>query len=356
MMLFQRRIFVELLLNTLGTLLLLTLVLVLISSAQVVHRTEGLTLASFARTVPIYAASLLDITLPIAVLVAVVVSFGRAAADNEIDVLRASGVRPLHVLVPGLVFGALMAVGLLLAMDWAKPLAERAQKRAIKDVDLATLLRNKLSAGEPVELDDHTVVSAEGFDAQGHAEGFRVQLLTDDGALEREIVAQWAELRLNRTTSEFEITLHDFHAVKGSALAGAQMDIRRPLPKEIARLYSEHMTTPQVLAWLARDPSRRADFTVDEAELAVHGRLASSLACLLFVLIGVPVALMFRRHDRTGAFLLAFLLALFVYYPSQQISEGLARSDALSPFAASWSGNAFMLLIGLALSFRVFRR
>jgi lipopolysaccharide export system permease protein len=85
-------------------------------------------------------------------------------------------------------------------------------------------------------------------------------------------------------------------------------------------------------------------------------RLASAAACLLFVILGLPVALMFRKHDRTAAFLVAFLLALFLYYPSREVSIALTRREAISPMVASWSGNVFLLAIGLVLCWRVFRR
>src|SRR6185436_6600448 len=62
------------------------------------------------RALPIQAATQLDVILPIAVLVSVVLTYGRAAADNEVDTLRASGVHPLHVMTPGLLFGALASL------------------------------------------------------------------------------------------------------------------------------------------------------------------------------------------------------------------------------------------------------
>src|SRR5262245_56055432 len=160
MMLFQRRLFAELLWNALTTLALLTVVLMLIICAQVVQR-EGLTLVMMVWAVPILAASQLDLTLPMSVLVAVVLTYGRAAADNEVDTLRASGVHPLHVALPGLVFGAMMTLVLLTGMDFAKPWAETAKRRIAKETDLGGLLKDKLSTGEPVELPGNYVISAE---------------------------------------------------------------------------------------------------------------------------------------------------------------------------------------------------
>ncbi|MHC4844530.1 MAG: LptF/LptG family permease [Planctomycetota bacterium] len=356
MMLFQRRIFRELFWNTVTTWFLLTAVLVLILSSQAVVRTEGLTLMMFARSIPVFATTEMNLTLPISVLVAVILTYGRAAADNEIDTLRASGVHPLHVFMPGLVFGVFISAGMLVTLDYVRPLMERSKKRMAKDTDLAALLRNKLAAGEPVKLDDETIISVDGFDAEGRAQGMRIQIYNTDEELEREIVAVSASLRLKRETGEFEVTMYDFEGVVGGKIRGEQVTITRPLPRDVALMIEKHLTTPQLMAWLDRHPTRRTGFTETFARLDVHMRMSGAVSCLLFVILGIPVALMFKRHDRTGAFLVAFLLTLFVYFPAKRISFELARGDLLSPFVASWTGSLFMLALGLGLCWRVVRR
>jgi lipopolysaccharide export system permease protein len=356
-MLFQRRLLVELLRNALSTVVLLTVVLLLIVCAAVLHGKEGLTLGGFVLYMPVYAAAQIDLTLPVAVLVAVVLTYGRAAADNEIDTLRASGVHPLHVVTPALVFGSLMSGLLLLGMDYVKPLAKRQQDRIVEQgVDPGALMRSRLAAGEPVSLAENTVISAEDFDEQGHALRMRVQIFQEDGELEHELVAASAELALNRQTSEWELTLRDFVAVKGQTMSGDQMIIRRAISKDRRYVKRDELTTPQLLAVGRRDPDRLMVYTPEEAQLEVHMRLASAASTLVFVLLGLPTALLVRRNDRTGAFLIAFLMALFLYFPSTKISAMLGKSGALSPLAAAWSGNVALLLVALALLYRVFRR
>jgi lipopolysaccharide export system permease protein len=72
----------------------------------------------------------------------------------------------------------------------------------------------------------------------------------------------------------------------------------------------------------------------------------------VFVLLGYPVALRFRRSDRVGAFLVAFLLALVLYYPSVKVSDGLAMSGAVAPEVAAWLGHGLLLVA----SFLIWRR
>ena len=356
-MLFQRRLFAELLRNTLTTALLLLSLLLLVASVQIVHSVDGLSPSTFVRALPIQAAAQLDVVLPIAVLVSVVLTYGRAAADNEIDTLRASGVHPFHVVVPGLVFGALCACVLLLGLDYGKPLARRLQVRLIRGEDVAGFIQSKLSAGEPVELEGgRTVLTAEGFDDEGRALRMRVQLYDADHNLQTELVADEAEIRVDSQTAEVEITFRDFETIKGPRFAGDEFVITRQLPRDIKDFDERFLTTPQLLAWSLRGRDPSPSWSAREGLIEAHMRLSDAAAALVFVLLGVPVALLWRRHDRTGAFLVAFLLALFIYYPSQQISFALARFDALSPAMAAWSGNVLLLAISGALMWRVFRR
>jgi lipopolysaccharide export system permease protein len=353
-MLFQRRLLAEMLRNAGITLGLLTVILVLVMSGKAVHQ-EGLSLATFLRLVPLLTLANVHVTLPLAVLVAVVLTYGRAAADNEVDALRASGVHPWHLGLPALVFGGFGALVLLLVLDVVTPWASVEQKKAARNVDWGAYLRGRLDTGEPVKLDERTWVSADGFSEGGLALGVRVQIFSDDGEIAREILADAAELGVNQARGELTVTLRDFHTVRGPRAEGATMTITKPLPRELVELDSRTLSTTQLLATLRRG-GPLAGFSLRQAELAVHMRLASAAACLLFVFLGLPVALLFRRGDRTAAFLIAFLIVLFVYYPAREVSLYLSDRELLSPLAASWSGSALLLAGGLVLCRRVLLR
>jgi lipopolysaccharide export system permease protein len=356
MMLFQRRLLAELLANAASTLLILTVILVLGACAQILAHPEGLTLGSLLRILPIVAAAQIDVTLPLSVLVAVVLTYGRAAADNEIDALRTSGVHPLQVGLPGLLFGALMSLTLLAASDYAKPWAETIKDRFRKDVDLGAVLRNKLSAGEPVNLNDGaTVISVDGFDDQGRALGVRLQQYSEAGEIERELLAEQAEIGVQPARGELTLTLRNFRTVRGPRLDGVETTITIEVGRRTANMDLDDLTTPQLLAEL-RHGDRMAGFRQADVEMAVHMRLAGAVACLLFTLVGMPLALLFRRGDRTGAFLIAFLVALFLYFPSREVSVYLADKRLLSPAVAAWAGSSLLLAVGAVLCRRVLLR
>lgn len=353
MMLFQRRIFLELMGNALTTLLLLMAVLLLITSVQVLSTIDGLSLSTFLFTLPVFMGVAVDIVLPISVLVAVVLTYGRAASDNEVDTLRASGVHPFHLLVPGLVFGALMSVLMLLAMDVGQPHASRYKRRLTKMVDPGALLAQKLASGEPEELADNIWVAPVAIDSNGVYHDMRIQKVSDDGEILQEIIAEAesTQVFVDRERDKLVLKLGKFRTVVGDRLDGFSegTEISHSLNREFGDLSIDSMTTAQLLAYLKRPDGQRGDFRQLTVETEVAMRTSSAAACFMFVLLGYPVALRFRRSDRVGAFLVAFLLALVLYYPSVKVSDALAMGGALSADIAAWMGSALLLIASLLI-------
>jgi len=356
MMLFQRHYLYELLRNLLSTVVLLSLVVMLVMSAMIINRVEGLTMGLFARSLPIFAANELWITLPLSVLVSVILTYGRAAADREIDGLRACGVRPVHLYTPALVFGALVSLGQSYAADHWMPLVERSQQRILKQEDVQEIFRSKLAGGEPVRLQDDTILSVEGFDEEGHPVGMRIQSFDDAGTLTLDVYARTGRLRIDEARRRLELVLVDSRTFVGTFPTGREVSISRPLPGETIEMRRRDWTTTQLLAWLGRGERARLPYHPHLIEGEVHQRLAASAAPLLFVLLGLPVALLFRRSDRVEAFLVAFLLTLFVYYPTHKLSEAMLEEAGMGPIAAAWIGSVVLVLVAAVLTWRAFRR
>ena len=109
------------------------------------------------------AAWMLALSVPMSVLVASLMAFGRMSADGEIDSMRAAGLHPAKMLLPGLFAGALLAIGLTWFNDRILP---QANFRAAS-------LREDISRKRPaVLLQPRTVI--QDFD------GFRLWIGSND--------------------------------------------------------------------------------------------------------------------------------------------------------------------------------
>ena len=64
---------------------------------------------------------ILALAIPMAVLVAILMSYGRMSADNEIRAMRASGISLISVIVPSMIFGAVVCILLILFNNHVLP-------------------------------------------------------------------------------------------------------------------------------------------------------------------------------------------------------------------------------------------
>jgi len=93
---------------------------------------------------------------------------------------------------------------------------------------------------------------------------------------------------------------------------------------------------------------------IDQYLVEIHKKYSIPTACIVFVLVGVPLGIMARR----GGFGTAATLSLgfFVLYWACLIGgEKLADRDILSPFLGMWAANILIGLMGLYLTFRIGR-
>lgn len=136
---------------------------------------------------------------------------------------------------------------------------------------------------------------------------------------------------------------------------------RRRLPADSAALVG---TTPPATAVPAVAPGRQVDLTswvditnttegiqagtktANSFRLEIHKKYAISLACLVFVLVGIPLALRFPRGGM-GLVLGGGFGIFALYYVSLTGGEPLADAGKLSPVVAMWAPNVVFTILGL---------
>jgi lipopolysaccharide export system permease protein len=92
----------------------------------------------------------------------------------------------------------------------------------------------------------------------------------------------------------------------------------------------------------------------NQYSVEIHKKYSIPAACVVFVLVGLPLGVMVRR----GGFGMAATLSLgfFVLYWACLIGgEKLADRDILSPFWGMWSANIIIGIVGLLLVARISR-
>jgi lipopolysaccharide export system permease protein len=94
--------------------------------------------------------------------------------------------------------------------------------------------------------------------------------------------------------------------------------------------------------------------TWSQYEVEIHKKFALAVACIVFVLLGAPIALRFPRGG-VGLVIGASLGVFALYYVCLIAGESMADDGVLPPWVAMWGANLVFTLVGLFLFARMGR-
>jgi len=115
---------------------------------------------------------------------------------------------------------------------------------------------------------------------------------------------------------------------------------------------------PRLTTWAevssARDEVKTSGSRADQYLVEVHKKWAISVACLVFALVGIPMALRFPRGGM-GLVIGGGLAVFAIYYVGLIAGEGLGNKDIVHPWIAMWAPNIIFAAIGVFGMIRVTR-
>lgn len=368
MILIQRYVFKELFYNFLFSFAVISIVVLLAAFLRVIFQHPELDLGMAVRSIPFILLEIMPIVVPSASLVAVVTTYGRMAADNEVLALRATGVHFFRIVVPGILFGLTVSLLLLVANDRYVPKASQAVKSLGKDQPITPLLDNILKKGgksfDKIEDWILTWESCEKVSDKGSSNrpggtwefrNFRARHYDEDKVLDLEYLAETATVEtVGRSGREIQFTLHNFKKVVGTHASASRLQLPPyKLPSGASKVRLEHRTLSALFAMLEK---KHRSYKPVKILTEIHSRIAQSLSPLVMIFLGLSVAVIFRYRNRMVAFFLSLLIAIFVYYPVMLIGETFAENKVLHPAICIWAGNVIMFLGGIWLLSTVTKR
>ncbi len=116
-----------------------------------------------------------------------------------------------------------------------------------------------------------------------------------------------------------------------------------PLPPQVSATFVTPGATAAVEQRVRAARQRAAIYEVE-----IHKKLAISAACVIFALLGVPVAIRFPRGG-VGLVIGTSLAVFSVYYVGLIGGEELGDRLIVSPFLAMWTPNLIFAAVGLGL-------
>lgn len=360
----------------------------LISNATI---TEGLPLYASARITPYILPQIGMIALPVSILLAVSLTYGKLAGLNELIAIKAMGVSPWKIFLPTWIFAIIVSIFAVWVNDLAYSWGFRKASQVVIEGAESMLMGKLAMDGRFSDPDGNVTLSVSGvtpdgtlvqpefsgkkFLGDGSAEYGRLSVIPDSESpmihIElTDVVYKNSEgLGVCPQTINFDIPL---------AQLGISIDEGDPslaqIPEVVRSIEAEKRSAcrrlvamtafslavgnPQVAGsdrWVQlREQENDCDRRITRCKLGGPRRTSSGFVCFFFAWVGIPVAIWLNKSEAFYCFFACFIPIMGVYYPLFMGGLNGAKEGTL-PSVACWIGNVVLGIAGYILLRRVQR-
>lgn len=353
----SRYIFKEITFPFLIILFVLTFVLLMGKLLQIMDLmvNKGISIFAIAQLVVLLMPSFLTFTIPIALLIAILIGMGRLSADNEITVMKSSGLSLMQLYYPVAVASLLTFIFTIIIGYFLVPQSNFATKRllfelaqqnaglgikekvfndAFKGIVLyadkipvegdfmeGVILSDNRTANEPT-----TIIAKKAY-LVSDPRNFAVKLRLENGSLHT--VSDDLKNYRKIDFKTYDVNLDLANAIEGASEASKS---------------STEMTMTELLAKMKQAGLDGA--AVRELAIEVHKKFSIPLSCIFFALVALPLGIKSHRAVKSRGFAVG-IIVVSLYYLLRIGGEALVETGRLTPAVGVWMPNLIFALLGI---------
>ncbi|HEY6414478.1 MAG TPA: LptF/LptG family permease, partial [Edaphobacter sp.] len=332
--------------------------------------------ASLADAARIFAYTLpnaLTLTIPMAVLVGILLGLSRLASDSEITAMRASGMGALDFVG---IISIVSAVALVLGIVNSLYVAPRSAAALLALEDSLKSSQATFEVQPRVFYEDfrnYVLYIQDVRPAAGAALWHHVFLADLTQPASPAITTADQAVVVNADAASGETQSIRLHLLNGgqhqtsptdpnqyniSTFASTDLPIQTGAPEDahLGRADTPILALPLAELW-RRGNSPASNIPGQPARIyriEFNKRFSYPFACLVLMLVGVPLGLSSKRGGKSTGFVLTILL-VFVYYFLSSIGVAFAKTGKLSPFLGVWGANLIFAAAGALLLYQMSR-
>lgn len=348
---------------------------------------------------------MMALTIPMAVLLATIMSFGRLSTDNELVAFKSCGINIFSLMKPTVIAALLLSLFMLYFNDQILPESNHILKNKMIEVnyrrpataiepgmfnktkDITVYVRDRIDS----ELYGIMIYNRENskFPATINAEHGRIELSDGgnsmiatlyDGQMherddkDRDVynIRNFKKLILNMPDLGFKMREvdSDYRSDRELNVKAMQAIISEKRSKAIAVEGEIDSLKQELSFWkgtieetdekekatkrlnnslkIKSDKYENYEKKIRMYEVEVHKKYALAFACLIFVLIGAPVGMMTKSNGVGMAFTVSSVVFM-IYYGALTGGEQLADKGIVEPWLSMWIANIVLGIIGIYL-------
>ena len=319
--------------------------------------TRGVPVLQIAKLFSLILPTFLEMTVPMAFLLAILLGLGRMSNDQELLALKASGVSPTQILWPAMAIALIIAAATLALTVFARPAANFALKKELYNIAksrIGTAIKEKVfNDAFPKILIYVEEIIPPGNTAQG-------VLIVDKRENSREdiILSKVARITTDEETNSLGLRLFDgsiYEREQGrSGFSQTRFniyDFKLDLDELVGPVRQKESGPKELPLFDLLDSieakQSRGNSAIGEW-MELHQRISFGFVPLIFCLLGVSLTLLPRasRANRSWGFMLC-IFWLMAYYALLSLGKALGDKNILHPIPAVWLPNVIVAGIGL---------
>lgn len=273
----------------------------------------------------------LHLSLPVAVVLAVLLATGRLARDSELKAAYALGVKPHMLLLPLLLFGLAVSGLSLLNNGYLEPEGEQRYNRLV-DSFFYTRPPNEVQSNAAYALPEYGIYYASRLRSQPgqthSAELSGVLVILPDGTTLSAARGSWDSRNRQWRLADVE-----------RQVPGAEPELvgELLLPFDLAGTASEAVSRRETLSLSELSARigtvREAGGNVRDLRFALHRRIADAFSATVFVLFAGTLGLALRGRSAGFAWTIVLLV---LFWATWTLAGNLYDTHVLGPAAAAW--------------------
>jgi LPS export ABC transporter permease LptF/LPS export ABC transporter permease LptG len=298
----------------------------------------------------------LGLTIPMALLIAVLIAFGRLSGDREIVVLMACGVSPYRLLRPVFGLAVVATAATLWVMIEAIPNANQSHREITTRI-VADRAEGQVRARTFFEDFPNTVLYVREVPPTG---GWQDVVAADTRNAAQPIlyVAKRGRMVVNREARTIQMVLENGaqHTTRSADPAAYEiarfkelvlaLDPESVFPRVGPARGERELTIPELQELRATLEGRNLPF--HRPVIEIHKKFSIPTACLVFALLAVGLGVTNRKDGKLASFVLG-LAVIFAYYVIMFGAEAMAKGALIPAWSAMWIPNVVLGALGIAL-------
>ncbi len=300
---------------------------------------------------------MITMSLPMATLIATLLSLGNLSRHNEIIAMRASGISLRKIILPLLAGGIAISAFGFINNEFIMPIYS-SRANYIRNVDIEKRQQRVMFQQQKLWLrgPDNSIANIELVSPnRNEMIGLNIYKLNPDYSVREQIKAGSLLWENGAWRLQHSVTFTRSEDTVRSYSSDGEIFNIVDSPNDLGMIVknSEEMNFPELWDYVRR--LKTSGYKAIAYEVDLYNKIAFPLSSVLMVLISIPFSIhKVRSGSASKGFAFAIFIA-FVYWMLMSVGQSLGRSGVVPPLMAAWFANIFFGITAIIVLVRIQR-